>query len=409
MSHHHHHEAPTRIGKPTRINTAILGFFFVILMLVLIAPSSVTKSLLISNQAAPTTGTESYQPDKFYLAKVNRIIAAGTQPGVEGEQKYQVLELLLLNGPQAGKIVQLQNDIVSSPEEMQIVKEGEEIVVTEIETAQGTEYYFSEKFRLPAVIVIAAAFFFLTFLLGGYKGITSILGLAFSLFVIVNVIVPRIIKGENPLLVSLVGSILIACVSLYLAHGFTKRTSVALASTLITIILATIIAILFVNAAQLFGVGSEEAIFLKVGRFPAISLQGLLLGGIIIGVLGVLDDVTTAQTATIDEISKANSELSFWQLYRSGLSVGHEHIASLVNTLVLAYTGSAMPLLLLFTTNESIPAWVTLNTEPVVEEIIRTLVGSSSLILAVPISTLLAAYFFSRRHGQTTHQLEHHH
>ena len=135
--------------------------------------------------------------------------------------------------------------------------------------------------------------------------------------------------------------------------------------------------------------------YLQSGLTAGVNLRGLLLGGMIIGCLGVLDDITTAQTAAVDEIRKANPNLTSKQLLQSGLSVGREHIASLINTLALAYAGASLPLLLLFQTNETFPLWVTLNSEFLAEEIVRTLVGSTTLLLAVPISTWCAARFLS--------------
>jgi uncharacterized membrane protein len=142
--------------------------------------------------------------------------------------------------------------------------------------------------------------------------------------------------------------------------------------------------------------GSDEAVDLTLGYFENVDLKGLLLGAIVIGALGILDDVITTQVATVEEIQNAHTRFSFWELYRRGLSVGKEHIASLVNTLVIAYAGASLPVFLFITTSEN-PLWVILNNEYMAEEIVRTLVGSTTLILAVPISTLLAAYIYSRR------------
>ena len=157
------------------------------------------------------------------------------------------------------------------------------------------------------------------------------------------------------------------------------------------------LAVVFVDIAKLFGTGSEDAYFLKIGLLANINLKGLLLGGIIFGAVGVLDDVTTAQTAAVDEISKANKKLGFKDLFSKGISVGKEHISSLVNTLVLAYVGSSFPLLLLFSLNNDVPVWVKYNSEFIVEEVVRTLIGSTTLVLAVPIATFIAAYFISRK------------
>jgi uncharacterized membrane protein len=183
--------------------------------------------------------------------------------------------------------------------------------------------------------------------------------------------------------------------SLYLAHGFNKRTSVALFGSVLTLVFAVGIDVLFVYFTKLTGMGSEESVYLQISN-SSIDLRMLLLSGIIIGVLGVLDDVTTGQAAIIDELHDANPNLSVSELYRRGLSVGREHIASLINTLVLAYVGVSFPLILLFTIQKSQPLWLTLNSNFIGEEVVRTVVGSSALILAVPITSILAAYFLGR-------------
>ncbi|MDD5751285.1 MAG: YibE/F family protein, partial [Candidatus Peribacteraceae bacterium] len=171
---------------------------------------------------------------------------------------------------------------------------------------------------------------------------------------------------------------------------FHKRTFVAFLSTLATLAIAAGLATLFVHAAKLFGAGSEEALFLQSGMLEHVNLRGLLLGGIIIGCLGVLDDVTVAQTAVVDELRKTNPSIDTHNLIRASMSVGKEHIASMINTLALAYAGASMPLLLLFTTPNDYPLWFTLNGEFLAEEIIRTLVGSTALLFAVPIATVFA-------------------
>jgi len=236
-----------------------------------------------------------------------------------------------------------------------------------------------------------------------------VIGLLVSVGVLLFFIVPRIASGSDPLLTSLIGSYVIACTSLYLAHGFKKRTTIALLSTCITLALAAIAAVLSVKFTMLFGMGSEESMYLQTGQFAGVNLRGLLIGGFIIGALGVLDDMTTAQTAAIDEVSKANPSLTFQELKNAGFSVGKEHIASLINTLALAYVGASLPLMLLFQENSGLPLWMVVNSETIAEEIVRTLVGSTTLLLAVPISTWCGAYFLRNTTGKVIHSSGHSH
>jgi len=206
---------------------------------------------------------------------------------------------------------------------------------------------------------------------------------------------PRILSGSDPLLVCFIGSVAIAFVSIYVAHGFKVRTSLAVASTIAIIALTAVMDYVIVHWTQLFGIGSEEAVYAQFGGAGIINLRGLLLGGIVIGVLGVLDDITTAQAAVVDELRSANPSLGFKELYRRGISVGREHIVSLINTLVLAYVGASFPLVLLFRQSGQ-PLGFVINSHLVAEEIVRSLIGSTALIVAVPLTTALSAYVYSR-------------
>ncbi len=337
--------------------------------------------------------------DVYYRAKVLKIVADGTVTLDGKPQEYQTLNLQILNGDEKGKNITIDNgkDFVIGV--FQKVSVGETVILAKPANSAGQKtdvYYITDRYRAPSLIFITIIFFALAVYFGRKRGFTSIVGMLFSVVVIFYYIIPHIIKGGDPLWTCIVGAIGIILLSLYLSHGFNRRTTVALVSTLLCLGLAIIIDLLFVHIAKLAGNGTEEAFYLQFDTFN-LNLQGLLLGSIIIGVLGVLDDVTTGQAAAIEEISTANSSLTFHQLYKSGLSVGREHIASLINTLVLAYVGASFPLLLLYSTQKTQSLWVTLNSNFIAEEITRTLVGSSVLVIAVPITTLLAALYYSRR------------
>jgi uncharacterized membrane protein len=343
--------------------------------------------------SAPVFGQQDYQPlppeafppDEFSRAKV-----------VEISADQENLKLKILSGPEADRELILENNRLFFNDGLENIKIGETVVLVKNQVLDEVNYYIADKYRLPAIATILVLFFILAVAFGGMKGFTSILGLLFSIFILAAFVVPRILAGDNPLLISLAGSLMIVFISLYLAHGFNKRTSIALVSTLLTLGIAALLAIFFVSFAKLFGVGSEEAFYLQIFSTQELNLRGLLLGAIIIGALGVLDDVTTSQTAAVEEIKNADPSLSFSELYRRGLNVGREHITALVNTLALAYAGASLPLFLLFSLNNTRPLWAIINDEVIAEEIIRTLVGSTALLFAVPIATFFAAYFYSR-------------
>lgn len=358
-----------------------------------------------------TTFAQGMEPrDDFALAKVISVLSETMDNSpASGPRIVQVLKLRMISGEENGKELTVENGIIGSRADQKL-SEGETIIVERITRPDGERIYLlKERYRLPALGWLFALFVGLAVLLGGITSLMSVVGLIVSIGILLWVVLPQILAGQNPLFASLLGCTLIACTSLYLAHGFSRRTSVALLSTLLTLAISTVLALLFVYFGKLFGMGSEEAMFLQIGPLGTIDLRGLLLGGMLIGCLGVLDDITTAQTAAVDELSKANPRLTPLQLQRAGMSIGREHIASLINTLALAYVGTSLPLLLLFKVQTDFPLWVSLNGEFLAEEIVRTLVGSATLLFAVPISTWCASVLLRGRNGPSLHTHSHHH
>jgi uncharacterized membrane protein len=334
--------------------------------------------------------------DEYSVGRVLEVTQGREEEMLNLTQQFLNLRILLTSGSEQGSEVTIEDADRFSGSDQEIQPGDKIIVVKTWDTPTGFTYRVDDRYRLPAIGWIFGLFLALVIFFGRRKGLGSILGLTASILILFYYVAPQLIGGADPIWVTLIGAFLIAICSILLGHGFHKRTYVALLSTLITLAVSVLLADLFVRGSYLFGMGTEEAFYLQAGGAAAFDLQGLLLGGIIIGMLGILDDVTTAQSATVEEIRRANNQLHFRELYQRGLSVGKEHIASLVNTLVLAYVGASLPLFLLFTLNsQHIPRWVLLNGEFMAEEIIRALAGSVALVLAVPISTSLAAYFFS--------------
>lgn len=378
---------------------------YVLLTIFLCLPSVVfcqTASLALDSTTS-LTSTEEYV-DQMFRGTVLRIIEEGSkefEPGTP-PQPYQLLEIEITNGTEKGKHITINHGSLFAIETHQKMQPGDEVIVVKpAGTPKKDFYYIADRYRFDKLVVIVAIFFALAIFLGKRKGITSIFGLLCSIGIIFYFIIPQILKGQNPFLVCIVGAFLLLCISLYLSHGFNKRTSVALLSSVLTLAITIVIDFFLVHLAHLSGNGTEEAFYLQFDH-TNINLKGLLLGGIILGVLGVLDDITTAQTATVEELHKANTTLSLSELYRRGISVGREHIASLINTLVLAYVGASFPLILIFSSKKSETLWITLNSTFVAEEIIRMVVGSIALLIAVPLTTVCAAYFFRGSRPDTT-------
>lgn len=248
---------------------------------------------------APAAQAQVSLTEEFVRARVARIVRTMQEDLPDMTRTVQTVELRIRSGVDAGTQVTLENAILNDRADMRL-NEGQDIIVRRVTRENGdVTWLIAEKYRLPYVAFALSLFFLLCFALGGFTAMRSLGGLFVSILILTYVVVPGIVAGWSPLLVSLVGSTAIACTSLYLAHGFNRRTSVALASTLITLVLSTLLALFFVWLTMLFGMGSEESMYLQLGSLQTVNLRGLLLGGMVIGCLGVLDDMTTAQTAAV--------------------------------------------------------------------------------------------------------------
>lgn len=330
--------------------------------------------------------------EEVTTAKIIEIINEGEIAVADYKNPYQTVKIKLLEGVDKNKEVVIEYGKASSIRKEQKVAIGETVVVKKYISSQKIEYQIIDSYRLNTLTYITIVFFLLVIILSRWKGLGSIIGLCISFGIITAYIIPQILTGENPLLVSIVGSIIIMTTTIYLAHGFSKKTSIALVATCLSLLLSGTLAVVFVYLAKLTGFGNDDVYSLQFGQTKIINAQGLLLGGIIIGSLGVLDDITTSLTTATFELAKANPAQTFKNLTKAAFRIGSEHISSLVNTLVLAYAGTALPLFLIIVLNPTQqPLWVIINSELIAEEIIRTLAGSIGLVLAVPITVLLAA------------------
>ncbi|HEX4903225.1 MAG TPA: YibE/F family protein [Acidimicrobiales bacterium] len=267
---------------------------------------------------------------------------------------------------------------------------GDRLVVTEFEIGDGEiSYTFADYQRSSPLLVLAVLFVVAVVALGRFQGLRALGGLVVSGIVLFAYTFPALLDGQPPLGVALVSSVVIALAALYLAHGVNDTTTVALLGTLGALGLTGLLGALFTSAAQITGLASEDQIFLLVSA-EGVDVRGLVLAGIVLGSLGVLDDVTVTQVSAVARLREANPSYGIRDLYRSGVRIGRDHIASTVNTLVLAYAGAALPLLL-FYSNIGIGFSESVTSEVVAVEVIRTLVGSIGLVAAVPITTVLAA------------------
>lgn len=292
----------------------------------------------------------------------------------------------LLEGPTpGGAATQEFEDLPSTPR----FEIGETVVLNYLpDSPANFQYQYADRSRGTVLIGIALLFAAAVVGLGRLRGLAALVGLALSVLILLAFIVPAILEGSNPVMVATVGAVAIAIASLYLAHGFTALTHVALLGATGALAITVTLSAVMTNVARFSGLAGEESLYLTV--FGGIDVAGLLLAGIVLGALGALDDVTVTQASTVWELRRANPSLGVRELMAGGMRVGRDHIASTVNTLLLAYAGASIPLLLLFALSQQ-SLGVVANSEVVAVEIVRTLVGSIGLVAAVPITTWMAA------------------
>jgi uncharacterized membrane protein len=351
--------------RPTGLSRWFTGIAGVVLLATIVGLVALWPSGNVTSGLEGITTT-------FYDARIVRVaeVPCPGQPAVDDSPLLCAeIDAEVLEGPDAGLIVPLDLFDAASA----ALSEGEVIVLEFDErAAEGFQYRFSDRERSAVLVWLAVLFALAVVALGRWRGLAAL------------------VDGTDPLLVALVSASAIAFAAVYLTHGVTTMSTVALLGTLAALALTAVLATVFVGLAGITGLASEEAAFLQLGSVR-VELQGLVLAGIVIGALGAIDDMTVTQSSAVWELRAAGRDRPMRELYRSGMRIGRDHVASTVNTLVLAYAGASLPLLLFFSLADR-PVSVVANGELVATEIVRTLVGSIGLVASVPLTTALAAW-----------------
>lgn len=276
-------------------------------------------------------------------------------------------------------------------------KSGDRVLLEMSGDAEGNEFWIITDFeRRDGLALLLIMFIAITVMVARWKGVSSLAGMMFTFVILFIFVLPAISSGKNPILIASVASMIIIPVSFFMSHGISKKTASAVAGSLIALVITSLLAFIFINLTYLTGLSSEDAGMLSINREGMLNMKGLLLAGIVIGVLGVLDDITISQAGIVNELAKTEKITKASELYTRAMNVGKDHITSMVNTLVLAYAGVSLPLLLMFVDNPQ-PFGKIINHEMVAEEIVRTLIGSMGLIIAVPITTYIAARLMGKK------------
>lgn len=338
--------------------------------------------------------------EQQHLLKARVLEASpSTERVVEGTSittDSQTLTIEVLEGEDKGRTVTFENDFTQ-------LEKGDVFYVRHIVGGFHLETWaVSDPYRLDILLWIGLAFLLLVFLFGGLQGIRGVASLAGSLVLIFYLLLPGIHSGTSPILVSLGVASLIILVGSYITHGFNRTTTAAMLGMIATIVITGIATYLAIDLAQLSGFTSDENVYLNFNTDGRIDMVGLLFGGIMIGLLGVLYDSAIGQAVAVEELYRASANYTRKQVYLRGLRIGREHIGALVNTLAIAYVGASLPLLLLLKQSTASPLYL-LNSEIFATEIIRILMSSIGIILAVPVTTLIATYMLKGAQASGLH------
>ncbi|MEZ4200534.1 MAG: YibE/F family protein [Candidatus Paceibacterota bacterium] len=308
--------------------------------------------------------------------------------GTSASTTVQTLTVRLLGDEYHDREVTFENDLIP-------LEPGDDIYVTHITTINGDEYfYLQDVVRHNYLVVLGVLLVGLLLWFARWQGARALLSLALSVAAILGILVPAMLAGYNPVSVSLIVAGIILALVLFGTHGVNAQSTIAFGGTFGAVCVTSILAGVFVEGMRLTGFGADASVALNFATEGQLDFAGLLLGSIIIGMLGVLDDVAITQSSVVLQLKAANQALGSTELYRRAIIVGRDHVSSLVNTLAFAYVGAALPMVLLFSVSEA-SVLVTLNREIIAAELVRILVGSIGLIMAVPLTTALAAWWFA--------------
>lgn len=360
------------------------------------------KLFLLLLLILPISSFAQEQPkEEMFKARVIEVIEQKEIVDEAGELVQQNLKLKVLDGSFKNQEIIFEgiNDfqILSS----HVYNEGDKVIVSYSQDVEGNDVFFILDYDRSSPIIWLTIIFVLSVLaVGRWKGFRSLIALALSFVVILKFIIPQILNGANPVMISVIGAIMILIFAIYFTQGINKKAHIANLSLIISLLSIALLSFLFTKLARLSGY-SEEASYLMNINQGSLNLQGLLLAGILIGTLGVLDDVIISQVSTIEQLKQANPELSNRQIYVRSLKVGIDHITSMINTLFFAYAGVSLPLLMLFTQSDvsGLNFSQIMNNEFIATEIVRTLLGSIGIIFSIPIANYLASYFLKVKRG----------
>jgi len=379
-------------------NENVLKILLAVIMIAAVVVLSLVAAPLIRNafQSQQDTTDVGYSSDTV-RARVISIAEEGQVDYNGMPQTYQVAEVEIMEGEFQNARVFMDFGRTQIMPDDYVLAVGDEILVSVGVSLvnQTTDAYFIDFVRGRAILLIFVLFVVVAFLVGRWTGLRSLLGMLIGLGVIVFFIIPQIAGGANPVLVSIIGSIIFLGLSLYLVYGWKPMTHAAVISMALALSITGALSFIFIRLARLTGFGHEDMMFLMQQSQIPIDMRGILLAGIIIGSPGGLGDLGGGQSSSVFQLHAANPALSFKELFARAMTIGRDHVSASVNTLVLAYAGESLPMLLLFSIT-NVNLGMAINVSYIAEEIVRALAGTIGLFISIPIATALACVWVSR-------------
>jgi uncharacterized membrane protein len=349
--------------------------------------------LLIGLALIPDLTPPSSEPPPVVLvhARIVELLDTGGLPGSPDAR------VVVVDGPEAGSMLDAYLQGPSGQQAVPRYDIGDEVIVNISQQGEDANFVaVADRYRVPALAALLGLFAVAVTLVGGWRGVRSLIALALTLAVIIRIVVPLLLAGWNPVLLAVGSATLVTLATLLLTEGARPTTIAAAAGTFICLALTATLAFVFNAIARFTELqGSGDLVYLQTVGRPDLDLGGLLLAAVIFGALGILDDVTITQAATVHELYEADPRVSRAVLFRRAMNVGRSHIAATVNTLVLAYVGASLPLIVLFNAGQQDP-FLTVSGEIVAVEVVKALVGSIGIVAAVPATTAIAVMLVGR-------------
>jgi uncharacterized membrane protein len=378
-----------------RILRGVLG-----LLAAVVAASIVLSPPDLPPLADATGDALSFDEKQTMKGRVVQILAT-EELDLEGSTQYvQIVEVEITSGAMAGETVIVEQGGMHVATQSSLLKPGMRVVVEQMAGPADEQYYISSVVRHTPLWVLALLFVLITVAIGRWTGMRSLIGLAFTVLVLMQFVLPRILAGQAPIGISITGALIMIVPSAYIVYGWKGKTHAAVLGMSVSLIATWLLAALFVSWTHLTGFGDESTGFLVVATQVELNPRGLVLAGIILGTLGMLDDIAIGLASAVFELAGANPDLHWQELFKRSMVIGVDHFASMVNSLMLAYVGASLPLFLLLMIYQE-PLGFTLNREFLVEEIVRTLVGGIGLMLTGPVTSLIACWLVKRSTSST--------